>query len=794
MDLSLSVASSSKSKTWKNQSISWADFKKRLQEPTVTQETVAEYTKMTTAQKSDVKDVGGFVAGHLAHGQRKKGHVVQRSMITLDADSPRPDLWEDFLMMYDCTALLYSTHSHKPGKPRYRIIIPLARPVTPDEYVPIALKIADNLGLDNFDDTTYQPERLMFWASHSRDAEYIFESNDAEFLDPDSVLAEYPDWSDISYWPELPKAKKLMAREVKKAGEPTEKPGIIGVFCRQYSITEAIAEFIPEVYTLTDHDDRFTYAEGSTSGGLVIYDDKFAYSHHSTDPAGDQLVNAWDMVRLHKFVELDDDAKAGTPVSRLPSMKAMKEFAGKLTKIKTELQDIALGEAVDEFSDELEEVTTEEIPKDYFEIDGNGNVKVNHFLLAKYIAKVIPLWFFDSDSEELFRYYDKTRGIWRGAAKTFLKSYITKLLLGLTSTKNRNETLADLQDLSFKTHTFPEAPPEKIVLANGVFDLKTSNFTEGFDPELHTISSHPINYDPDADCPVFDGYLETVVGKENMATIYEWMGYLFYGQYKLQNVLFLYGGGGTGKSTLISLMQAIVGRQSTSAVSLEALVKNDFAVAGLVGKTANFDADAKPEYLADAGLFKKLSGEDETFANPKGKPGYGFKNKAKLTFSMNKLPRMTDTSGGMARRVIIIKMDKVVTSAVKRQYPLKAMKQELPGIFNKVTKYFNEALSRGYFSVSESAQKERDNWLELNDPIGEFIREATEIGDDYAVKSAELYRAYAEWAKLYGMNPSNARNFNDRLKEMGYEKQQVKTLRTKGFKGVKLKGDFLGEF
>ena len=241
-------------------------------------------------------------------------------------------------------------------------------------------------------------------------------------------------------------------------------------------------------------------------------------------------------------------------------------------------------------------------------------------------------------------------------------------------------------------------------------------------------------------------------------------------------------------------MQAIVGRQSTSAVSLEALVKNDFAVAGLVGKTANFDADGKPEYLADAGLFKKLSGEDETFANPKGKPGYGFKNKAKLTFSMNKLPRMTDTSGGMARRVIIIKMDKVVTSAVKKQYPLKVMKQELPGIFNKVTKYFNEALSRGYFSVSESAQKERDNWLELNDPIGEFIREATESGDDYAVKSAELYRAYAEWAKLYGMNPSNARNFNDRLKEMGYEKKQVKTLKTVGFRGVKLKGDFLGEF
>ena len=794
MDLSLSVANRSKSKVWKNQSISWLAFKQRLEHPTVTQETVSEYTKMTTAQKGEVKDVGGFVAGHLKNGQRKKGNVVQRSMITLDADYPRKELWDDFLIMYDCAALLYSTHSHKPEKPRYRLIIPLSRPVSPDEYVPIALKIADTLGLDNFDDTTFQPERLMYWPSHSRDAEYVFKTNEADFLNPDEILNEYPDWMDISYWPELPKAKKLLAREVKKAGEPTEKPGLIGAFCRQFSITEAIAEFLPEVYLPTEHEDRFTYAEGSTSGGLVVYDDKFAYSHHSTDPAGELLVNAWDMVRIHQFIELDDEAKAGTPVSRLPSMTAMKELAGGIPAIKAEMQEIALGKTLEDFSEDIVDGGNSKTPKEYFEIDGNGKVKVNHFLLAQAIAKEIPLWFFDSETEELFRYYDRKRGIWRGSAKNFLKSYITKLVAGLTSTRNRNETLADLQDLSFKIVPFPEAPPDKIVLANGVFDLKTSKFTEGFDPELYAISSHPIKYDSRAECPTFDGYLEAVVGKENMRTIYEWMGYLFYGQYKLQNVLFLYGGGGTGKSTLISMMQELVGRQSTSAVSLETLVNSEFAVASLVGKTANFDADAKPEYLADAGLFKKLSGEDETYANPKSKPGFSFRNKAKLTFSMNELPRMSDTSGGMARRVIIIKMDNKLTKNIKEKFPLKTMKKELPGIFNKVTRYFKEALDRGGFTISESAQKERDEWLELNDPIGEFIREATEAGDDYAVKSAELYRAYAEWAKLYGMKPSSAKKFGVRLNELGFEKKPIKKFNTNGFKGVKLKGDFLNEF
>ena len=115
----------------------------------------------------------------------------------------------------------------------------------------------------------------------------------------------------------------IRKRDADRQGDPLEKKGVVGIFCRTYSITEAIAKFLPDVYTPTAKEDRYTYAAGSTAAGLVVYDgDVFAYSNHSTDPAGGQLCNAFDLVRLHKFGHLDDghEDKSGKDA---PSYKAM---------------------------------------------------------------------------------------------------------------------------------------------------------------------------------------------------------------------------------------------------------------------------------------------------------------------------------------------------------------------------------------------------------------------------------------------------------------------------------------
>ena len=249
-------------------------------------------------------------------------------MLTLDADYATPDFCESIDLFANYSYIIYSTHKHTAEKPRLRLVIPLSRNCTAEEYEAVARKIADEIGIDQFDDTTYQPQRLMYWSSTSIDGEYVFKYSVRNPLDVDGVLARYNDWHNVNEWHFSSRTVKQKDRLLKKQEDPTTKKGVIGAFCRCYDIHTAIEEFLPDVYVKCSADDRYTYANGSTASGLVVYEDgKFAYSNHATDPAGGQLCNAFDLVRIHKYGSLDDDAKQGTPTSKLPSYIAMQEFA-----------------------------------------------------------------------------------------------------------------------------------------------------------------------------------------------------------------------------------------------------------------------------------------------------------------------------------------------------------------------------------------------------------------------------------------------------------------------------------
>lgn len=331
--LDLALGNSRKTKTWKNKPVKWSELLDRLKETTRTSETVAEYKAMGRDDQSRIKDVGGFVGGYCNHGNRSD--VRHRSLLCLDADFATPELWDDWGLLFGNAAAVYSTHKHTPAKPRLRLVVPLARDVDPEEYQAIGRRVAETLGIDQFDDTSYQPQRMMYWPSTSQDGQYIFHHIDGAFLDPDAILGTYHNWRDVSSWPMSSRVAEVIKKTAAKQKDPTEKPGLIGAFCRAYSIEEAIEAFVPE-YAPTEGG-RYTYTAGSTADGVVTYEGKFSYSHHATDPASMQLVNAWDLVRLHKFHDLDQDADPGQQVSSLPSYKAMSELAASDDRVKVQL-------------------------------------------------------------------------------------------------------------------------------------------------------------------------------------------------------------------------------------------------------------------------------------------------------------------------------------------------------------------------------------------------------------------------------------------------------------------------
>ena len=337
MKLTIATANSRRDKIWKNKEVTWAEFIDKVKNTIRTSESVEEYKKLPKAKQDEIKDVGGFVGGRLKEGKRKTGFVEHRSMLTLDMDYATSDIWKQITLFYDFTCCIYSTHKHTEEKPRLRLIIPLARVVTADEYTAISRKVAESIGIEQFDDTTYEPSRLMYWASTSSDGDFIFQQQEGVFLNPDNILTSYKDWRNTSSWPVSSRQTSIVKHSISKQSDPLEKPGVIGAFCRAYSIGDAIDKFISDVYKPSLIEGRYDYVPADSTAGVLIYDNKFVFSHHATDLACSKLCNAFDIVRLHKFGELDIKAEEDTIPTKLPSFKAMQEFATTDDNVKIQL-------------------------------------------------------------------------------------------------------------------------------------------------------------------------------------------------------------------------------------------------------------------------------------------------------------------------------------------------------------------------------------------------------------------------------------------------------------------------
>ena len=373
--MDICIGNSRKDKFWKNEEISLEKFIKRISTTIRTSETMEEYNHLPKSKQDDIKDVGGFILGKLKDNKRRKENVLSRSALTLDMDYGSENIVGELKNSLTYRTLIYSTHKHKKSKPRLRLIIPLDRNVSPDEYSAISRMVASEINMDLFDDSTYEASRLMYWPSTSCDGEFIFEDIKKDILKADDVLKKYENWKDTKSWPTSSRQKIVFKNNLNKQADPLTKEGLIGGFCRTYSISDVIEKFLGHVYEESEFRGRYDYIPASSSAGVVVYDDKFSYSHHATDPASGKLLNAFDLVRTHNFSYLDkiEDLEK-KPSNKLPSFKAMENFVLQDEKVKQllskERQDLA--------KMEFEVVQEEEVNTSWqnlLELDKKGNVK-----------------------------------------------------------------------------------------------------------------------------------------------------------------------------------------------------------------------------------------------------------------------------------------------------------------------------------------------------------------------------------------------------------------------------------
>lgn len=445
--ITISVGNSRKAVNWQQQETTIGELWDRLKSPMRGTETVAQYLAYPKSQQDELKDVGGFVAGSLYGIRRKASAVTGRDIVTLDFDTIPPYKTDAVIQAAEamhCAYAAYSTRKHRPEAPRLRLLFPLDRTVSVDEYEPIARRMAEEIGIQMADPTTFEPSRLMYWPSCCTDSDYVFKYADAGLVNADSILSTYTDWHDYTSWPQVPGSENTYRKLAARQGDPDTKPGIVGAFNRAYGgIFTVIDKLLPGIYSPVDNDqNRLTYLGGSTTGGAVVYDEgKFLYSHHATDPCSGKLVNCFDLVRLHKFGDQDDSAQPGTPSNRLPSFKAMCEFATQDPVCAARMAKERAEEAIKDFQDV--EATNDSDPVNWMQKltlnANNGQIKptidnvriilendpllknkfaFNSFSGLGEVMDILPwsdcserrLWA-DSDSSGLYWYLEKYYGI-----------------------------------------------------------------------------------------------------------------------------------------------------------------------------------------------------------------------------------------------------------------------------------------------------------------------------------------------------------------------------------------------
>lgn len=210
-----------------------------------------QFRKWLTAvpPELDSKDARGWYCGaHFFPERREAENFVGRDCLTLDVDQGTWDMWAAICTWFEEHNLayaLYTTFSHTEEKPRFRVVIPLDRSATYDEFQAVSRRIAESFApgaIEFFARESHVPAQLMFAPGRSPGGKHRQKSSDGRLLPVDEVLESYGDWADRSRWPRR-KDHDATPADSDQLVKPFDKPGIIGLWNRTFSIEEAISKF-----------------------------------------------------------------------------------------------------------------------------------------------------------------------------------------------------------------------------------------------------------------------------------------------------------------------------------------------------------------------------------------------------------------------------------------------------------------------------------------------------------------------------------------------------------------------
>ena len=327
-----------------------------------------------------------------------------------------------------------------------------------------------------------------------------------------------------------------------------------------------------------------------------------------------------------------------------------------------------------------------------------------------------------------------------------------------------------------------DCPPlDQINVLNGLLHLDTKEFSPHSPDWLSTIQIQ-VAFDPSAICPKIDAFIQSVLPQDNPSLAYEMAADIVTPDRSLQKAIVLYGAGGNGKSTFLSLLIRFVGEDNVTGMSLHDLEKIRFASARLYGKLANICPDLPTDCLAGTSIFKAITGEDRLVGENKFCPAFEFTPYSRLIFSTNQLPRTRDSSPAFWDRWLVVPFQRTFRGTGRELSRTELDRQlhdpkELSGLLNKVLEVWPSVRQHG-FTVSPSMTAALRDYQNEVDPIAEFLSTALRPDPQGMVRKTEVYEAYELFAEQHGQTPLTNGVFWKRAKAW-----------TQGWQGVQRKID-----
>ncbi|QWH59854.1 DNA primase [Bacillus mycoides] len=700
-----------------NQKIAYGEFLNRISDPMITNEK---------------GNAGGFIGGYV-QDRRNKANVKSRSIILIDIDEVPEgvNVWENIEGFTNFAIAMYSTHNHTKENPRYRVIIPLHHDIEPDHYKEVTRYLVDILQVW-IDETSCEFERHMHYPTCSNPDNYEFYYQDFPFFDASFITKQH---------------EEIKTFKNNEKADPRTKQNWIGAWTNIHSITDVLDNFLSDKYE-PFRNNRYTYVDGSTKGGLIIYDGGLhTHSNHSTDPISGKNVNSFDLYRLHKFSHLDNGME---DMKDKPSYKAMIEHCKKDEKVREYYEkhinfEVKInGSPVIDLKKELQGRYFEELDRLEQEWEANGKkgrkpITISPARCSVILPECISFILFDLEENTRLAMYLPEEGIYTQNA-TVIKRVISWLEPKLNNTKAEEVIyhLTNTAEVKEKTNSRYLIPVQ-----NGVFNLKTKTL-EPFTADYVFTTKIATPYYENPVNPVIDGW-DVVSWVKSIACgdleienlLWQVMNDALNGNYSRRKAIFLIGEGNNGKGTFQELIMNLIGIKNIATLKVNEFDER-FRLSVLEGKTAVIGDDVPANvYIDDSSNFNSVVTGDMVSVEFKNRPIYNTVFRCSVIQSTNGMPKFKNKTNGTIRRIVIVpfKADfngKAENFKIKDEYIKN--EQVLQFVLYKAINMDFEK-----FDIPKVSLQELEVFKQDNDPVLDF---KLSVFDEWGIQEVPKYIVY----------------------------------------------------